>query len=727
MVPETKPTIVILSAFYEPFVSGAERCVKEVVERLGARYHFVVITARMDRKLPVEEIRPWGVIVRVGVGTKFDKWLYPILAPLVVRRFQSTVVHAVMESYAGIALWLHGLIGRAPRMLTLQSGDLDEKVGPRIPAWLWKKIHATPEFVTGISNYLVRRAIRLGQSAERTAVVPNGVDLAHALSSRRTSGTSRHRIVCVARLSPEKGLEYLIRSMRTVRQSIPDATLTLVGGGALEDQLKNLTISLGLTDVIEFRGALPHDETLREIASAELFVCPSLAEGLGIVFIEAQALGVPVVGTNVGGIPDVIEDGKTGLLVPPRDEHALTEAIIKMLEHPIYASELERFDWNRIAEQYADLYERLGRRAPAIVFATGIYPPDIGGPATYTKRMEAALRARGWRVSVVSYGKDVSRRWPLPVRYFLYGCAVFRRAWRSDVIFAQDSVSAGFPAYCANLLLRRPLVLKVVGDYAWEQAQVRGLTQDLLDEFLMRRHRRVIGWFEKIERRVARASDVIVTPSRYLKTVVERWGVPSEKITVIPNAVETLVIPAHAGTRSHPTIISVGRLTPWKGFDALIDVMRDLPTDARLIIIGDGPEKNKLADLIVRLGLGNRVEMTGSLPRAEVLRRMAEADVFVLNSGYEGFSHVLVEAMAAGVPVVASDRGGNPEIVRDGENGLLVPYNDRAALRVAVGRILADGQLAARLVESGKRTTSQFTEERMIQETMNTLASLCAS
>jgi 2-deoxystreptamine N-acetyl-D-glucosaminyltransferase/2-deoxystreptamine glucosyltransferase len=108
---------------------------------------------------------------------------------------------------------------------------------------------------------------------------------------------------------------------------------------------------------------------MAEVAKSGVFVLPSLGEGLGIVLLEAQALGVPVIGTDVGGIPDVIEHGRTGLLVPPSDDKALAAAIVRVLTEPGLgermadeaASRLAKFDWDRIAERYGTLYEELGK------------------------------------------------------------------------------------------------------------------------------------------------------------------------------------------------------------------------------------------------------------------------------------------------------------------------------------------------------------------------------
>ncbi len=368
---EPRKRIVIFAAFYEPFVSGAERMVVETVRRLAGRFSIVVVTAWLDAKLPRQETKTLEdgsayEIVRLGFGRKWDKYLYPLTAALWTLGKPHDLVHAVMESYAGVALWAYRLIGGVkPTILTLQSGDLDmpSKRGRPFQRIVWKGIHTSPTVVVGISKALTERARRLG--ALRTMTIPNGVDFGHLAGIPRGEKIP-HRAVTVARLSPEKGLPFLIEAMADVRRALPDAELIIVGGGALEQELKALVATRALQDAVRLLGAKPNVEAMAEVAKSGVFVLPSLGEGLGIVLLEAQALGVPVIGTNVGGIPDVIVHEKTGLLVPASDAGAIAAAIVRILKDGALAgrmvaeaqARLEKFDWNAIAEHYAELYQK---------------------------------------------------------------------------------------------------------------------------------------------------------------------------------------------------------------------------------------------------------------------------------------------------------------------------------------------------------------------------------
>ena len=154
------------------------------------------------------------------------------------------------------------------------------------------------------------------------------------------------------------------------------------------------------------------------------------------------------------------------------------------------------------------------------------------------------------------------------------------------------------------------------------------------------------------------------------------------------------------------TLLSVGRLRAPKDFRTLLHAMAALDRGtARLRIAGDGPDRAELEHEIARLGLGSVVELLGT--RDDVDELLAGADVFVLSSASEGLPMSVLEAMAAGLPVVASAVGGVPELVRDGETGALVPPGDSAALASALRTIVADPALRERLGEAGRRRAEQ--------------------
>jgi len=332
-----------------------------------------------------------------------------------------------------------------------------------------------------------------------------------------------------------------------------------------------------------------------------------------------------------------------------------------------------------------------------ILIAADIFPPQAGGPATYVVNLANALVKEGWNVEIVSLNPEsdgshvacniyhVTSRNKL-LRYFQYLKLLFKHSKGIDVIYAMGPVNAGLPTCIVSWLQRKKFVVKVVGDYAWEQGFQRFGVKDLIDDFQKKNWYGFRVWLlKKVEQSVVKYATKVIVPSQYLKKIVVGWGAKEKNVEVVYNEVE--YIPAdpikHDGEK---WLVSVGRLMLWKGMDTLIEVISDISKQFpesgwKLKIIGDGPMIEDLRFKIKDLKLESVVDLTGNLPKKETLAYMTSADVFVLNSGYEGFSHVLIEAHNQGVPVLASKIGGNPEVVSsDG----LFEYNDKEEIKKKV-------------------------------------------
>jgi len=322
-----------------------------------------------------------------------------------------------------------------------------------------------------------------------------------------------------------------------------------------------------------------------------------------------------------------------------------------------------------------------------------------------------------------------------------------KRARKADVIFAQDPVSVGLPAAIAAKILRKKFILKVVGDYAWEQHQVKSekskaKSQGKIgflspEDFQEMRFDWLTELRRIIERRVACQADKIIVPSEYLKKIVEKWGVNANKINVIYNAFDAPKLnSSKEEARKKLTeirqlkadtflIVSAGRLVPWKGFKTLIGIMpkilKEIPS-AKLFIIGSGPDREALETVIANYGLRNNVFLLGQLPREDLLLLLRAGDVFVLNTGYEGFSHQLLEAMAVGIPVITTNIGGNPEMIENGETGLLFEYDNKEEMKRAILELRENLDLKNKIVQNAKQKVSEFGKERMLAETISVLS-----
>ena len=354
-----------------------------------------------------------------------------------------------------------------------------------------------------------------------------------------------------------------------------------------------------------------------------------------------------------------------------------------------------------------------------IVLATPLYPPEIGGPATYTKELESELPRQGVEVAVVKFS-DV-RRLPKLIRHIAYTWQVYRVARHADIIFAQDTVSCGLPALIASRLARIPFLVRVPGDHAWEQARQRfGVVEDI-DTFQGKKYGIGAESLRGIQRFVVRHADRVIVPSSYFGRLVEGWGVAGAKLQVIYNGIRLPLPPAKSPQKAvSPCIVSVGRLVPWKGFGGLIELVGRMPK-WHLVIVGDGPLRAALEERSRTLGLEERVHFTGSLPRAEVLGWYHVADVFVLNSSFESFSFQTLEAMAAGIPFIGTSIGSIPELVTDGVEGSLVAPNDTEALASSVESVLSSPDVWQKRVEAAQIKSKQFSIKKTTESLLTVL------
>jgi len=360
-----------------------------------------------------------------------------------------------------------------------------------------------------------------------------------------------------------------------------------------------------------------------------------------------------------------------------------------------------------------------------IIIATPLYPPEPGGPATYSKLLEEHLPGRGIEVALVKF--DDVRRLPTGLRHLAYFLRVRRAARGADLIYALDPVSVGLPALFAARMSRKPLIVKVVGDYAWEQGRQRFGVTATLDEFVRQRRISPFLWgYRFVQTLVARAALGVVVPSHYLEQIVAEWGVARTDIHVIWNAIrleERGVVPQEVLYIKRPMIVSVGRLVPWKGFFELIQalqIVRENKLEASLVIVGEGPDGRVLREEAERR-LGGSWEFTGKLSHPDTLAVMRQADIFVLDSLYEGLSHTLIEALTLGKSVVVSNIGGNIEIVGHEKNGLVVPPENPQLLAEALARLITDADLRSRLSAAALASSTDFSVEKMVQKTADYL------
>jgi glycosyltransferase involved in cell wall biosynthesis len=369
-----------------------------------------------------------------------------------------------------------------------------------------------------------------------------------------------------------------------------------------------------------------------------------------------------------------------------------------------------------------------------VLVVSGIWPPDVGGPASHAPDVAAFLRARGHDVDIVITAAGapepqaypvhwVNRSLPKGVLHLRTALEIARHAARADVVyttgmFGRSSLGAR--------LARRPYVVKLTADPAFERARRRGIVGGNVDEFQADE-----GGASVRVLRLARDAELkhaahVFTPSAYLRELAVSWGVDPARVSVLPNPAPTLPeLPPRDELRASfgldgPALAFAGRLTAQKSLRVALEAVAAVD-GVELLIAGEGDERPALERDIAELGLGGRVRLLGALPRARVVELFAAADASILSSSWENFPHTVVEALAAGTPVLATATGGVAEVVHDGENGLLVPVGDALALGGAIRRFFGDDELRGRLRAAAAASVAGYAPERVFAQLEETL------
>jgi glycosyltransferase involved in cell wall biosynthesis len=371
-----------------------------------------------------------------------------------------------------------------------------------------------------------------------------------------------------------------------------------------------------------------------------------------------------------------------------------------------------------------------------ILFSTGVFPPNLGGPGKIVEGLSEELKNKGYNPSVITLGDDDNKdrqykivRVPFsviqPFRFLVLFARTLGLALKNDIIYATDNYSNGFSAAIVSKILNKPLILRFTGDSVWESEFNKGNTNSYITDFQNEKHdilTRIKIWRRNF---ILKTAKKIITDCEFLKNLVSSFGINSEKITVINNAVDqNFEIDSKNGNNN---ILTMARLVPWKGIDTLIKIMpeviKQIP-EAKLVIAGDGPQMNELKKLVDDLNLTDSIQLLGKIiDKNEKQKLYNSSSIFVLNTFYEGMSNVITEAMAQGLPIVATRSGGNQEFTGD-DNGILVDYNNTQQITQAVIELLTNQNKSKELGEKSKEKSSKYSWDLLVEKNIKLINSI---
>lgn len=359
------------------------------------------------------------------------------------------------------------------------------------------------------------------------------------------------------------------------------------------------------------------------------------------------------------------------------------------------------------------------------------YPPLGGGGGVMTSQIAEELATRHtvhvittrYR-SVPSYeflhGVHVHRvpvfgRTSMPTATFLslitYAPSAFfrglilTRKHAFDIINAHFIVPSGLPAFCISKIRNIPIVITLIGGDVYDPS--KGVSP----------HRHSL--FRWIIRTMASNADALTAISHDTKQrAIELHGI-TKHIEVVPiglrhGAVSAISRESLGIGREDFLCVSIGRLVPRKGYDVLLKAWRHIP-NAHLIIMGNGPQKEYLNSLLVAYSLTKRVHMVGYVPEDQKLGILQNANVYVSAAQHEGFGLVFLEAMDAGLPIIAANDGGQKDFLEHGKNALLIPPLDAEKIAESLQKIIVDNDLRERMKKQNSKDVKKYYIDKTVQ------------
>jgi glycosyltransferase involved in cell wall biosynthesis len=604
-------------------------------------------------------------------------------------------------------------------------------------------VYRRADVVVTLSDAFAELVVERSKVArDRVVVIPPAVNLEQFRPGDRSVSRTRLQLdpagfvaVAVRRLDRRMGLDVLIEGWAKVRANLPDSVLLIAGDGAERGSLAGQIAGLAEPDGVRLLGTVSDEDLAHLYRAANCSVVPSRAlEGFGLVTLESLACGTPPVVTDIGGLADAVRGLDASLIVPPADPEALAERLLALASGSAPDAQACRrhaaaFAWPEVARRHLALYERLARRRLRVAYVD--HTAVLSGGELALSRLVARLdgvdpvvilgedgplaeRLRGDGIlveimplapSTCSLRRDRVTAMRLPLRNIVVTLAHswrlsrHLRRLRPDLVHT-NSLKADLYGGLAGRLAGVPVVWHV--------------RDRLAPDYLPR----AAVWLMRSASRFLPTA-VIANSAATLDTVAP-GGRGRQHRFVLPSPVAANGSPAQDRRSGGPfTVGMVGRLAPWKGQDVFLRAFARAFSDgderARVIgaaLFGEQVWKSELRALADQLHIADRVDFVGFVD--DVVVEYASLDVVVHASVIpEPFGQVVVEAMAAGIAVIATDAGGPAEIITDGVDGLLVPTGDCAALSAALLRLAADADLRRRLGAAGVRRAADYSPDRI--------------
>ena len=527
------------------------------------------------------------------------------------------------------------------------------------------------------------------------------------------------QILYAGRLIRFKNVDRLIEAFVSISDK-KGFRLKIVGNGPQKERLTLLVKSLNAQDVIIFKKTLSHNNLLEEIARSHAVVIPSIFEPGSFLAFECLKLKTPLIFTKEAGLYDAYANKL--LFVDPKSVEDIREKIELLLDEDFYKKYLSAVSsldtsrsWKDVAYDHIKIFESIQKKGVLFIGVTN-YNLNESNPHL-AKKFEGL--SDNFRIYSIARGKPLYKYiWNSNfylVRYrpiflpaaLLLGCYICVTK-KVDTIVCQSPLTEGLIGVMLKFIFRKELIVEIHGD--WREGPFLNKKRHFTP--ILRKIVPFIGAWS-----LGKASKIRTLTCISRDEIKYRF--PGKQYFVFPTFTDLDVFLAEKDTSFQSYILTVAVLSPIKSIETLIDafgrVRSEFP-EFKLVIVGDGPSLENLKLKVKNEKLEDAVIFTGRLSLNEVKEAMKDCYVFVLPSLSEGFGRVLIEAMALSKPVVATNVGGIPEIVKDGVNGFLFEPKDIESLSRKLNMLLSDQKLACDMGAEGRIfVENNFSNEKYIK------------
>ncbi|HCC05387.1 TPA: hypothetical protein DEP58_03745 [Patescibacteria group bacterium] len=725
---DSKKTVLFVAPYFPPHSGGVERYVSEIVKNIDKDTWNPVVLTTSDGGQDTREEFAGCMVHRLQYDFQVSNTPFSFQWFLKVRYLLRDVAPDVVNVHMpvpGLGDVTALVLPRAIPLVVTYHGESMKKGSLVADVLVWLYEHVLLRYVLHRARHIIcsSDSIRLhflkSYMHKSTTILP-GVDTEVFVPNEKIKN-SKPTVLFVAGLGKgddHKGLKILLRAIKKVRAVIPDVQLVVVGDGTRRSYFEKKVIERGLEEVVQFKGRLHGRALVEEYQKAHLFVLPTKNESFGMVIAEAMATGLPVVSTQVGGVPLLVDTGVTGTLVEVDDTSALTAEIISFLRDPEKSTAFgiagrkkveEGFSWVQRAKAYATVFTEAETRHQTIAHIVGYYPPHLGGMEVVASEVAKELARKGYdvRVFTSTLGGKIVETVERHKNYIL------RRLQSSE--FAHTPILWSLPFHL--LVLPQGTILHVhlaqagIPEIALLVAKIRGFRTVIhfhldvepsgkLGPLFLQYKKHVLGI-------VLRRADRVLTFSEEQKEFIHTtYAVQRDVIHTIPNGIGSVYFKImHTKKSDVVRLLSVGRLTVQKRIDRIIAMFPLLTFDAKLTIVGEGEDREALEILAAKTA-PKKVIFTGKKSPKQVRNHYRNADIFLIPSDKEGMPMVVLEAMAAGVPVVASNVFGLREVV--GGVGELVDNPSPESFANTLNVLVRDEEKRNAMRERGRAFTREL-------------------